>query len=147
MMKMKIFNILFHWLVLTVFFNCQEIAARVNQSALEAVTPSPSFQQRHESMRPGRYECFDRTKSLCTTSTGMIYSYLYNWVAGILKILQTQLYLHHSFTPLSPSLPISVKAVWAEQVVLALWAQSHHLPFLCSHWMLLSPRTPQSSLT
>uniref|UniRef100_A0A8C6YDE4 Adaptor protein, phosphotyrosine interacting with PH domain and leucine zipper 1 n=1 Tax=Naja naja TaxID=35670 RepID=A0A8C6YDE4_NAJNA len=29
-----------------------EIAARVNQSALEAVTPSPSFQQRHESMRP-----------------------------------------------------------------------------------------------
>lgn len=30
----------------------QEIAARVNQSALEAVTPSPSFQQRHESMRP-----------------------------------------------------------------------------------------------
>uniref|UniRef100_A0A3Q4HE06 Adaptor protein, phosphotyrosine interaction, PH domain and leucine zipper containing 1 n=1 Tax=Neolamprologus brichardi TaxID=32507 RepID=A0A3Q4HE06_NEOBR len=30
----------------------QELAARVNQSALEAVTPSPSFQQRHESMRP-----------------------------------------------------------------------------------------------
>ncbi|XP_061864020.1 DCC-interacting protein 13-alpha isoform X2 [Colius striatus] len=30
----------------------EEIAARVNQSALEAVTPSPSFQQRHESMRP-----------------------------------------------------------------------------------------------
>uniref|UniRef100_A0A3Q1CVK7 PID domain-containing protein n=1 Tax=Amphiprion ocellaris TaxID=80972 RepID=A0A3Q1CVK7_AMPOC len=29
-----------------------ELAARVNQSALEAVTPSPSFQQRHESMRP-----------------------------------------------------------------------------------------------
>uniref|UniRef100_A0A4W5RRL2 Adaptor protein, phosphotyrosine interaction, PH domain and leucine zipper containing 1 n=1 Tax=Hucho hucho TaxID=62062 RepID=A0A4W5RRL2_9TELE len=33
-------------------FYWQEIAARVNQSALEAVTPSPSFQQRHESMRP-----------------------------------------------------------------------------------------------
>lgn len=32
----------------------QELAARVNQSALEAVTPSPSFQQRHESMRPSR---------------------------------------------------------------------------------------------
>uniref|UniRef100_A0A8C0JGR8 Adaptor protein, phosphotyrosine interacting with PH domain and leucine zipper 1 n=1 Tax=Chelonoidis abingdonii TaxID=106734 RepID=A0A8C0JGR8_CHEAB len=32
--------------------NPEEIAARVNQSALEAVTPSPSFQQRHESMRP-----------------------------------------------------------------------------------------------
>ncbi|KAF3856758.1 hypothetical protein F7725_017481 [Dissostichus mawsoni] len=30
----------------------EELAARVNQSALEAVTPSPSFQQRHESMRP-----------------------------------------------------------------------------------------------
>ncbi|KAK0135880.1 DCC-interacting protein 13-alpha [Merluccius polli] len=30
----------------------QELAARVNQSALEAVTPSPSFQQRHESMKP-----------------------------------------------------------------------------------------------
>ncbi|XP_061474276.1 DCC-interacting protein 13-alpha [Rhineura floridana] len=32
--------------------NPEEIAARVNQSAIEAVTPSPSFQQRHESMRP-----------------------------------------------------------------------------------------------
>lgn len=32
--------------------NAEELAARVNQSALEAVTPSPSFQQRHESMRP-----------------------------------------------------------------------------------------------
>uniref|UniRef100_A0A673H0H5 DCC-interacting protein 13-alpha-like n=1 Tax=Sinocyclocheilus rhinocerous TaxID=307959 RepID=A0A673H0H5_9TELE len=32
--------------------NPEEIAARVNQSALEAVTPSPSFQQRHESFRP-----------------------------------------------------------------------------------------------
>ncbi|XP_036286666.1 DCC-interacting protein 13-alpha isoform X3 [Pipistrellus kuhlii] len=30
----------------------EETAARVNQSALEAVTPSPSFQQRHESLRP-----------------------------------------------------------------------------------------------
>uniref|UniRef100_A0A8C2WBK7 Adaptor protein, phosphotyrosine interaction, PH domain and leucine zipper containing 1 n=1 Tax=Cyclopterus lumpus TaxID=8103 RepID=A0A8C2WBK7_CYCLU len=34
-----------------------ELAARVNQSALEAVTPSPSFQQRHESMRPSRCVC------------------------------------------------------------------------------------------
>uniref|UniRef100_A0A3Q3KSD5 PID domain-containing protein n=1 Tax=Monopterus albus TaxID=43700 RepID=A0A3Q3KSD5_MONAL len=34
--------------------NAEELAARVNQSALEAVTPSPSFQQRHESMRPIR---------------------------------------------------------------------------------------------
>ncbi|KAM9592577.1 DCC-interacting protein 13-alpha isoform 2-T2 [Trichechus inunguis] len=32
--------------------NPEEIAARVNQSALEAITPSPSFQQRHESLRP-----------------------------------------------------------------------------------------------
>ncbi|XP_051531694.1 DCC-interacting protein 13-alpha-like isoform X1 [Myxocyprinus asiaticus] len=32
--------------------NPEEIAARVNQSVLEAVTPSPSFQQRHESFRP-----------------------------------------------------------------------------------------------
>ncbi|XP_056591354.1 DCC-interacting protein 13-alpha isoform X1 [Triplophysa dalaica] len=32
--------------------NPEETAARVNQSALEAVTPSPSFQQRHESFRP-----------------------------------------------------------------------------------------------
>ncbi|XP_068170611.1 DCC-interacting protein 13-alpha [Antennarius striatus] len=30
--------------------NAEELAARMNQSALEAVTPSPSFQQRHESM-------------------------------------------------------------------------------------------------
>uniref|UniRef100_A0A3Q0S6X7 DCC-interacting protein 13-alpha n=1 Tax=Amphilophus citrinellus TaxID=61819 RepID=A0A3Q0S6X7_AMPCI len=34
--------------------NAEELAARVNQSALEAVTPSPSFQQRHESMRPSK---------------------------------------------------------------------------------------------
>ncbi|XP_006005820.1 DCC-interacting protein 13-alpha [Latimeria chalumnae] len=32
--------------------NPEEVAARVNQTALEAVTPSPSFHQRHESMRP-----------------------------------------------------------------------------------------------
>uniref|UniRef100_A0A8C8J1U8 DCC-interacting protein 13-alpha n=1 Tax=Oncorhynchus tshawytscha TaxID=74940 RepID=A0A8C8J1U8_ONCTS len=35
--------------------NPEEIAARVNQSALEAVTPSPSFQQRHESLRPSTW--------------------------------------------------------------------------------------------
>ncbi|KAJ0002533.1 hypothetical protein NQD34_007682 [Periophthalmus magnuspinnatus] len=34
--------------------NAEELAARVNQTALEAVTPSPSFQQRHESMRPSK---------------------------------------------------------------------------------------------
>ncbi|RXM91944.1 DCC-interacting protein 13-alpha, partial [Acipenser ruthenus] len=34
------------------FLAVQETAARVNQSALDAVTPSPSFQQRHESLRP-----------------------------------------------------------------------------------------------
>ncbi|XP_061687709.1 DCC-interacting protein 13-alpha isoform X2 [Syngnathoides biaculeatus] len=34
--------------------NAEEVAARINQSAIEAVTPSPSFQQRHDSMRPGR---------------------------------------------------------------------------------------------
>uniref|UniRef100_A0A8C6TJE6 HESX homeobox 1 n=1 Tax=Neogobius melanostomus TaxID=47308 RepID=A0A8C6TJE6_9GOBI len=35
-------------------FLSKELAARVNQTALEAVTPSPSFQQRHESMRPSK---------------------------------------------------------------------------------------------
>uniref|UniRef100_A0A3B4G0Z4 Adaptor protein, phosphotyrosine interacting with PH domain and leucine zipper 1 n=1 Tax=Pundamilia nyererei TaxID=303518 RepID=A0A3B4G0Z4_9CICH len=46
------FQVLFYSSLL-IFTSCwQELAARVNQSALEAVTPSPSFQQRHESMRP-----------------------------------------------------------------------------------------------
>uniref|UniRef100_A0A8C9SWQ6 Adaptor protein, phosphotyrosine interaction, PH domain and leucine zipper containing 1 n=1 Tax=Scleropages formosus TaxID=113540 RepID=A0A8C9SWQ6_SCLFO len=45
----------------------QEIAARVNQSALEAVTPSPSFQQRHESLRPGVQ---GRPKTSRTSSQG-----------------------------------------------------------------------------
>ncbi|XP_018611624.1 DCC-interacting protein 13-alpha isoform X1 [Scleropages formosus] len=47
--------------------NPEEIAARVNQSALEAVTPSPSFQQRHESLRPGVQ---GRPKTSRTSSQG-----------------------------------------------------------------------------
>lgn len=50
--------------------NPEEIAARVNQSALEAVTPSPSFQQRHESFRPstqGRLK--GRSVSQCSSGS------------------------------------------------------------------------------
>ncbi|XP_048879137.1 DCC-interacting protein 13-alpha isoform X1 [Brienomyrus brachyistius] len=47
--------------------NPEEIAARVNQSALEAVTPSPSFQQRHENMRPSAP---GRPKATRTSSQG-----------------------------------------------------------------------------
>uniref|UniRef100_A0A8C9LE08 Adaptor protein, phosphotyrosine interacting with PH domain and leucine zipper 1 n=1 Tax=Pavo cristatus TaxID=9049 RepID=A0A8C9LE08_PAVCR len=46
-----------------------EMAARVNQSALEAVTPSPSFQQRHESMRP---TVPSRPPAARTSSTGSL---------------------------------------------------------------------------
>ncbi|NXG35232.1 DP13A protein, partial [Dromaius novaehollandiae] len=49
--------------------NPEEIAARVNQSALEAVTPSPSFQQRHESMRP---TVLSRPPTARTSSTGSL---------------------------------------------------------------------------
>uniref|UniRef100_A0A8B9CGA2 Adaptor protein, phosphotyrosine interacting with PH domain and leucine zipper 1 n=1 Tax=Anser brachyrhynchus TaxID=132585 RepID=A0A8B9CGA2_9AVES len=49
--------------------NPEEIAARVNQSALEAVTPSPSFQQRHESMRP---IVQSRPTAARTSSTGSL---------------------------------------------------------------------------
>nr|XP_056708112.1 DCC-interacting protein 13-alpha [Euleptes europaea] len=49
--------------------NPEEIAARVNQSALEAVTPSPSFQQRHESMRPAVQS---RPSTNRTSSTGSL---------------------------------------------------------------------------
>uniref|UniRef100_A0A8B9IZ53 Adaptor protein, phosphotyrosine interacting with PH domain and leucine zipper 1 n=1 Tax=Amazona collaria TaxID=241587 RepID=A0A8B9IZ53_9PSIT len=49
--------------------NPEEIAARVNQSALEAVTPSPSFQQRHESMRPAVQS---RPLAARTSSTGSL---------------------------------------------------------------------------
>ncbi|NXW30379.1 DP13A protein, partial [Phaetusa simplex] len=48
--------------------NPEEIAARVNQSALEAVTPSPSFQQRHEIMRP---TVQSRPPAARTSSTGL----------------------------------------------------------------------------
>uniref|UniRef100_F6PPE5 DCC-interacting protein 13-alpha n=1 Tax=Equus caballus TaxID=9796 RepID=F6PPE5_HORSE len=49
--------------------NPEEIAARVNQSALEAVTPSPSFQQRHESLRPaGLSVQFPKEKTKCKAS-------------------------------------------------------------------------------
>uniref|UniRef100_A0A8C2DE43 HESX homeobox 1 n=1 Tax=Cyprinus carpio TaxID=7962 RepID=A0A8C2DE43_CYPCA len=34
--------------------SCTDLTIALNQSALEAVTPSPSFQQRHESFRPNR---------------------------------------------------------------------------------------------
>ncbi|XP_067610994.1 DCC-interacting protein 13-alpha isoform X3 [Pseudorca crassidens] len=49
--------------------NPEEIAARVNQSALEAVTPSPSFQQRHESLRPAGQS---RPLTARTSSSGSI---------------------------------------------------------------------------
>ncbi|KAM9134778.1 DCC-interacting protein 13-alpha isoform 2-T2 [Pangshura tecta] len=54
--------------------NPEEIAARVNQSALEAVTPSPSFQQRHESMRPTMYitEQQSRPPTARTNSSGSL---------------------------------------------------------------------------
>uniref|UniRef100_A0A8D0PRU9 DCC-interacting protein 13-alpha n=1 Tax=Sus scrofa TaxID=9823 RepID=A0A8D0PRU9_PIG len=47
----------------------EEIAARVNQSALEAVTPSPSFQQRHESLRPAGQS---RPPTARTSSSGSL---------------------------------------------------------------------------
>ncbi|KAG8549693.1 hypothetical protein GDO81_020054 [Engystomops pustulosus] len=50
--------------------NPEETAARVNQSAIEAVTPSPSFQQRHESMRPVQPQ--SRPRSTRTNSTGSV---------------------------------------------------------------------------
>ncbi|MBN3302081.1 DP13A protein, partial [Amia calva] len=49
--------------------NPEEIAARVNQSALDAVTPSPSFQQRHESLRPAPQS---RPKASRTSSSGSV---------------------------------------------------------------------------
>ncbi|KAM6981116.1 DCC-interacting protein 13-alpha [Aplochiton taeniatus] len=49
--------------------NAEEIAARVNQSALEAVTPSPSFHQRHESMRPTQGRRAGRTSSVSSASS------------------------------------------------------------------------------
>ncbi|XP_024602205.1 DCC-interacting protein 13-alpha isoform X2 [Neophocaena asiaeorientalis asiaeorientalis] len=49
--------------------NPEETAARVNQSALEAVTPSPSFQQRHESLRPAGQS---RPLTARTSSSGSI---------------------------------------------------------------------------
>uniref|UniRef100_A0A8C4DEJ5 DCC-interacting protein 13-alpha n=1 Tax=Dicentrarchus labrax TaxID=13489 RepID=A0A8C4DEJ5_DICLA len=49
--------------------NAEELAARVNQSALEAVTPSPSFQQRHESMRPSRLGKLDEASSISSVGS------------------------------------------------------------------------------
>lgn len=40
-----------------------------------------------------------------------------------------------------------VKVAWLEQAVFARWAQSHHPPSLCSHWMLWLHLTRLSSLT
>uniref|UniRef100_A0A672ZE93 PID domain-containing protein n=1 Tax=Sphaeramia orbicularis TaxID=375764 RepID=A0A672ZE93_9TELE len=45
------------------------LAARVNQSALEAVTPSPSFQQRHESMRPSSKGRSGRASSISSVGS------------------------------------------------------------------------------
>uniref|UniRef100_A0A8C5R6H3 DCC-interacting protein 13-alpha n=1 Tax=Leptobrachium leishanense TaxID=445787 RepID=A0A8C5R6H3_9ANUR len=50
--------------------NPEETAARVNQTALEAVTPSPSFQQRHESMRPAPSSRPNTTRTNSTSSVG-----------------------------------------------------------------------------
>uniref|UniRef100_A0A3B3TTB1 Adaptor protein, phosphotyrosine interaction, PH domain and leucine zipper containing 1 n=1 Tax=Poecilia latipinna TaxID=48699 RepID=A0A3B3TTB1_9TELE len=47
----------------------EELAARVNQTALEAVTPSPSFQQRHESMRPSSKGRTGRTSSISSVGS------------------------------------------------------------------------------
>ncbi|XP_015256210.1 PREDICTED: DCC-interacting protein 13-alpha [Cyprinodon variegatus] len=49
--------------------NAEELAARVNQTALEAVTPSPSFQQRHESMRPSSKSRTGRTSSISSVGS------------------------------------------------------------------------------
>ncbi|XP_006071780.3 DCC-interacting protein 13-alpha [Bubalus kerabau] len=58
--------------------NPEEIAARVNQSALEAVTPSPSFQQRHESLRPAGQS---RPPTARTSSSGSLGSETTNLAA------------------------------------------------------------------
>ncbi|KAK5600028.1 DCC-interacting protein 13-alpha [Crenichthys baileyi] len=49
--------------------NAEELAARVNQTALEAVTPSPSFQQRHESLRPSSKGRTGRTSSISSVGS------------------------------------------------------------------------------
>ncbi|XP_023181458.1 DCC-interacting protein 13-alpha [Xiphophorus maculatus] len=49
--------------------NAEELAAKVNQTALEAVTPSPSFQQRHESMRPSSKGRTGRTNSISSVGS------------------------------------------------------------------------------
>ncbi|XP_077428488.1 DCC-interacting protein 13-alpha [Vanacampus margaritifer] len=49
--------------------NAEEVAARVNQSAIEAVTPSPSFQQRHDSMRPASKSRTGRTGSISSVGS------------------------------------------------------------------------------
>ncbi|XP_061747655.1 DCC-interacting protein 13-alpha isoform X2 [Nerophis ophidion] len=49
--------------------NAEEVAARANQSAIEAVTPSPSFQQRHESLRPASKGRVGRTSSISSVGS------------------------------------------------------------------------------
>uniref|UniRef100_A0A3Q2QY60 Adaptor protein, phosphotyrosine interaction, PH domain and leucine zipper containing 1 n=1 Tax=Fundulus heteroclitus TaxID=8078 RepID=A0A3Q2QY60_FUNHE len=49
--------------------NAEELAARVNQTAMEAVTPSPSFQQRHESMRPSSKGRTGRASSISSVGS------------------------------------------------------------------------------
>ncbi|XP_077459768.1 DCC-interacting protein 13-alpha isoform X2 [Stigmatopora argus] len=48
--------------------NAEEVAARVNQSAIRAVTPSPSFQQRHDGARPARIRAV-RTGSISSAGS------------------------------------------------------------------------------
>ncbi|XP_015203479.1 DCC-interacting protein 13-alpha [Lepisosteus oculatus] len=50
--------------------NPEETAARVNQSALDAVTPSPSFQQRHESLRPASHGRHKASRTSSASSVG-----------------------------------------------------------------------------
>ncbi|XP_019734880.1 DCC-interacting protein 13-alpha [Hippocampus comes] len=49
--------------------NTEEVAARINQLAIEAVTPSPSFQQRHDSMRPASKSRVGRTGSISSVGS------------------------------------------------------------------------------
>lgn len=111
--------------LITVRSPLQEIAARVNQSALEAVTPSPSFQQRHESMRPGR-------SVLGKRSTWPRRCFAFHFLLAALTTLPV---------PLAPA-----KGAWAERAASARWARSRRPPSPCSRWTPWWPqRTPSSS--
>ncbi|CAG11828.1 unnamed protein product, partial [Tetraodon nigroviridis] len=100
--------------------NAEELAARVNQSALEAVTPSPSFQQRHESLRPGRW-----------VSRG----------SG----LRGQGERHQQRS--SRSLLFLPAEAWPALAALARRARSRRRPCPCSRWTRWWPPTRPSSST